>query len=96
MPLFRCLIRGENFPGELIGQSAAIGFHATRFVDAGSAAEAEQIAVAALRQEAALTVTVEPKVKNARVHFESIVEVPADTDRAPNSGFSFFPMETLH
>ena len=93
MPLFRCFIRGENFPGELLGQSSAIGFRATRFVDAGSAAEAEQIAVLALRQEAALTVTMEPKVKNARVYFESIVEVPADTQRVPNSGFSFYSME---
>jgi hypothetical protein len=67
MPLFRCLIRGENSPGELLGQSGAIGFYATRFVDALSAAEAEQVAVVALRQDAALTVTVEPKVKNAKV-----------------------------
>lgn len=95
MRLFRCYIRGENFPGELLGHEAAIGFYATRFVDAVSAAEAERIAVAALRQEAALTVTVEPRVKNAKVYFESIVEVSADTERKPNSGFSFFPMEPL-
>jgi hypothetical protein len=92
MPLYRCLIRGENFPGELLGHSEAIGFHATRFVDAASAAEAEQIAVIALRQEPALTVTVEPKVKNAKVYFETIEEVPSDTQRVPNTGFSFFSM----
>ena len=45
MPLFRCSIRGENFPGELIGLTTAVGFHATRFVDAESATEAEQIGV---------------------------------------------------
>lgn len=94
MPLFRCLIRGENFPGELLGDSKAIGFHATRFVDAESAAEAEKLAVAALRQEPALTLAVEPRVKNAKVYFDSIVEVPGDTERTPNSGFSFHPMET--
>ncbi len=93
MPVFCCHIRGENFPGELIGQSAAIGFNATRFVDAKSASEAESIAVAMLRQDAALTVTSEPRVKNARVFFESIVEVPADTERVPNQGFSFFSMD---
>jgi hypothetical protein len=93
MPLFRCLIRGENFPGELIGLTAAVGFHATRFVDAASATEAEQIAVAALRQDAALTVTSEPRVKNAKVHFESIEEVPVETERAPNTGFTFFTMD---
>lgn len=92
MPLFRCFIRGENFPGELIGLTAAVGFRATRFVDAASAPEAEQLAVAALRQDAELTVTSEPRVKNAKVYFESIVEVPADTQREPNSGFTFFTM----
>jgi hypothetical protein len=92
MALYRCLIRGDNFPGELIGQSSAIGFHATRFVDAPSTEEAERLAVAALRQDAALTVSVEPRTKNAKVYFESIEEVPADTERVPNSGFTFFPM----
>jgi hypothetical protein len=93
MPLYRCFIRGENFPGELIGQTTAIGFHATRFVDAQSAQEAERIAVAALREDAALTVTVEPRVKNAKVFFESIEEVASDTERVPNTGFAFFSMD---
>jgi hypothetical protein len=93
MPVFRCSIRGENFPGELIGQTTAIGFHATRFVDAKSAGEAERIAVAALREDAALTVTAEPRVKNAKVYFESIEEVPPETERVPNEGFSFFSMD---
>jgi hypothetical protein len=93
MPLFRCSIRGENFPGELIGQTTAIGFHATRFVEAKSAEEAERIAVAALREDAALTVTSEPRVKNAKVYFESIEEVPSGTERVPNEGFSFFSMD---
>jgi hypothetical protein len=93
MPLFRCLIRGENFPGELIGLTTAVGFHATRFVDAESAAEAEQLAVAGLREDAALTVTAEPRVKNAKVYFESIEEVLTGTDRLPNTGFTFFTMD---
>ena len=93
MPLYRCSIRGENFPGELIGQTTAIGFHATRVVDAKSAEEAERIAVVALREDAALTVTSEPRVKNAKVYFESIVEVPSDTERVPNEGFSFLSMD---
>jgi hypothetical protein len=93
MPLFRCSIRGENFPGELIGLTTAIGFHATRFVDAQSAEEAERIAVAALREDAALTVTSEPRVKNAKVYFESIEEVPSGSEKMPNEGFSFFSMD---
>jgi hypothetical protein len=94
MPVFLCLIRGENFPGELIGLTSAVGFHTTRLVEAQSAAEAEQIAVAALRQDAALTVTSEPRVKNATVYFEGIEEVPAATVRGPNTGFTFFSMDS--
>jgi hypothetical protein len=94
MPLFRCSIRGENFPGELIGLTVAVGFNATRYVDAESAEQAEGIAVTALRQDAALTVTSEPRVKNAKVYFESIEEVPADTERVPNTGFTFFSMKS--
>ena len=94
MPVFRCSIRGENFPGELIGLTSAVGFRATRFVDARSAADAEQLAVTALRQDAALTVSSEPRVKNAKVYFESIEEVPAETERVPNAGFTFFSMKS--
>jgi hypothetical protein len=94
MALFRCSIRGENFPGELVGQSVAVGFRATRFIEAPSAADAERLVVAALRQDAALTVAVEPRTKNAKVYFESIEEVPAETERVPNEGFTFFPMES--
>jgi hypothetical protein len=93
MPLFRCSIRGENFPGELVGLTVAVGFNTTRFVDAASAEEAEGIAVAGLRQDAALIVISEPRVKNAKVYFESIVEVPADTERVANTGFTFFRMD---
>jgi hypothetical protein len=93
MPLFRCFIRGENFPGEVLGESTAVGFYTTRFVDAESATEAEQIAVAALREDAALTVTSEPRIKNAKVYFEKIEEMPADTERVPNTGFSFSTMD---
>lgn len=47
-----------------------------------------------LRQDAALTVTAEPRIKYAKVYFESIEEVPTETDRVPNTGFTFFAMET--
>ena len=49
--------------------------------------------MAALREDAALTVTSEPRVKNAKVYFESIEEVPSETERVPNDGFSFFSMD---
>lgn len=54
MPLFRCFIRGGNFPGKMIGK----------------------------------------KDQDAKVCFEKIDEVPADTERKPNKGFTFFTMGT--
>lgn len=47
----------------------------------------------AVREDAALTVSVEPRTKNAKVYFEKIEEVPAEKARVPNEGFSFFSMD---
>lgn len=88
MPLFRCLIRGENFPGALIGSEEPIGFYTTRFVEAGSPEEAEMLAIGLLRDDANLDVPPE----HASVYFEEIEEVPERTEQLPDKGFSFFPM----
>jgi hypothetical protein len=83
IPLFRCLIRGENVPGEIIGVSAAVGFQATRFVEAHSTGEAEDIAVQALRNDAELTLICKaPNIMGAVMFFESIQKVPSDTNAA--------------
>ena len=44
MPVYRCFIRGENFPGALIGERWPIGFYTTRFVVAESAPDAQYLA----------------------------------------------------
>ena len=92
MPLFRCSIRGDNFPGKLIGQSKPIGFYTTRYVDATSATEAEQLVVELLRNDKDLNVAGKYRTQDARVFFESIVEVVPDAERKPNKGFTFFTM----
>ncbi|GAB2524003.1 hypothetical protein [Lysobacter humi (ex Lee et al. 2017)] len=95
MPVFRCFIRGENFPGSLLGQAEPIGFFATRFVEAASAAEAEMVALDLLRQDPTFdAVGPEDRMEDARVYFEEIDEEPADFERGPGKGFSFFPMGT--
>ena len=93
MATFRCLTRGENFPGERLGQTTAVGVHTTRFVDAESATEAEQLVLVALSEDPRLNIPVESRTKNAQVLFESIVAVPSNTERVPNDGFSFFSMD---
>lgn len=94
MPFFRCSIRGENFPGFLLGGSSPVGFYATRFVDADSAEDAEMLALDVLRGEEVFRFPPEQRTEDAKVFFEEIVEVAADTSRAPNGGFTFFVMGT--
>lgn len=94
MPLFRCLIRGDNFPGKLIGKKKPIGFYTTRFVEAESPKEAEFLAVEILKNDPDLEVAPKHRTEDARVFFEEIDEVPHDTRRVPNNGFTFFLMDT--
>ena len=94
MPLFRCSIRGENFPGALLGEASPVGFYATRFVDAPSSDEAELLALGLLRDEEVFNIPPETRSDNAKVFFDEIVEVATDSARMPNSGFSFFVMGT--
>lgn len=94
MPVFRCFVRGNNFPGKLIGRKQPVGFYTTRFVDAASPEEAEMLVVELLRNDPDLVVAPKYRTKDAKVYFENIDEVPAETERKPNKGFTFFPMGT--
>jgi len=92
--LYRCLLRGENFPGILIGeQGKTIGFYTTRFVDAASPEEAEQAALNVLRGDSTLAVPAEQRTPDATVFVERIDEMQADAERTPNAGFTFFVMD---
>ncbi|WP_296252267.1 hypothetical protein [uncultured Stenotrophomonas sp.] len=92
MPLYRCLICGENFPGALLGKRSPVGFYATRFVEAASRDDAEALALDQLRNEDELNIPAELRSEDARVFFEEITEINADSERLPNSGFTFFVM----
>jgi hypothetical protein len=88
-------MRGENFPGRLIGSRKPIGFYVTRFVEAQSVEDAESLALQALQRERSLRVppVVRKRFADARVYFEEIVEVEPRWKR-PKKGFSFFEMGT--
>lgn len=95
MAWFRCFIRGENFPGELIGQPGLVGFYLTRFVEAVNAEEAETRAMQGLRSEPKLAPPPGYKPSGiTRVWFEEIAELPADQVPARQPGFAWYPMET--
>ncbi|HSX59683.1 MAG TPA: hypothetical protein VLF18_05750 [Tahibacter sp.] len=94
MPIFRCLMRGENFPGALLGKSGPLGFYATRFVDAESPKAAELAALELLRTDPSLAVPPEARTTDAKVFFEAIEALEPAHERESGRGFTFFPMET--
>jgi hypothetical protein len=91
---FRCFIRGENFPGQLVGEARPVGFYVTRFVEAADEAAAESAALHSLRAEPKLAppsgYTPSGQV---RVFFEEIEELPATKVPATQPGFAWHPME---
>ncbi|WP_153191029.1 hypothetical protein [Stenotrophomonas sp. MYb238] len=94
MPLYRCSICGENFPGDMLGEASPIGFYTTRFVVADSPGQAEMLALDALRREDFFNIPAEKRSEDAKVFFEEIAEIAPDTERTPNTGFTFFVMGT--
>jgi hypothetical protein len=90
MAWFRCFVRGENFPGELIGEVAQIGFYTTRFIEASNANEAEQLVLEGLVAEESLKLPKDiTKPTDTKIYFESINEISFH-DIGSNSGFTFF------
>lgn len=100
MGWFRCLVRGERFPGALIGEPGAVGFYVTRFVfvESDDPDEAEAAVLRSLRDEPALRLPSDPSPpieadapSRARVFFEEVE--PVDTRDVPDvaPGFAFFP-----
>ena len=90
------MIRGENFPGQLMRKRGLYGFYTTRFVEAENAEQAELAGLEALRSDEDLQIRSE-KLKQqeppAKVFFEDIVEVAPNTKRVPNKGATWFEMD---
>ena len=89
VPWYRCLIRGENFPGAILKQKAPIGFYTTRDVEADSAQEAEAKAMTDLKADKTLHVPEAQRRPDAQVFFEEITELERPPVKKP-AGFSFF------
>jgi hypothetical protein len=93
--LFRCLVHGENFPGEMLSLEHRVGFYTTRYVAAEDAQAAEMLVLAVLKADSSLQLPEGvAKPVDARVYFEKIEEVPNDTPPVPNAGFTFYAMGT--
>ena len=94
MTVYRCLVRGDDFPGVILGQDAPVGFYTTLFVEADSAEQAEAIALGQLRNDPRLQLPEGTRSPGTRVFFEEIDALPGMATPEPASGFSFFPMGT--
>jgi hypothetical protein len=87
---FQCFIRGENFPGELLGETGLYGFFTTRWVEAENEAEAELISLDMLKNEATFQLPESlPKPTLAKVYFESI-EAIDQLPESPGCGATWF------
>ncbi|MDB5309896.1 MAG: hypothetical protein JWO38_4098 [Gemmataceae bacterium] len=94
MAWFRCFIRGENFPGQMIGESGPVGFYVTRFVEATDSGEVETAALRVLRAEPQLAPPqgYTPSGR-ARVFFEAVEELAAGPVPRVQPGFAWHTME---
>ena len=93
MKWYRCLIRGENFPGEMLGQHQVVGFYTVQFVQDDSPQNAETKALAALKKHTSLQLPEGVNApKSCRVYFEEIEEVSAEDVDIVQAGLSFHPM----
>jgi hypothetical protein len=94
MAWFQCFIRGENFPGQFIGETGLVGFYVTRFVEAADPAAAEVGALRGLRAEPKLAPPsgYTPSGQE-RVFFEEIKAVAVERVPTVQPGFAWYSME---
>jgi hypothetical protein len=100
MLYFRCLVRGENFPGELISKKGMVGFYTIRYVAIENPEDVETVVVDMLRSDPRLIPTGDVYVgySLARVYVEELTEIDVDEFRSNMNitpGFSWFSMNEV-
>jgi hypothetical protein len=91
MPWYQCSIRGENFPGAILGKKERIGFYTTRGVEAESAQEAEMKALADLKADKKLRLPKTQQSSKAKVFFEEIAELNRRPVKKPVGSMGLSP-----
>ena len=96
MKLFRCSIHGTNFPLELKGEAALLGFYTTRFVYSETPERAELQALELLRSDPKLDVEQSRRTKDTMIYFESIEEIDSISEgvSVPGTGYTFYRIGT--
>ncbi|GLQ21813.1 hypothetical protein ACFFUB_05450 [Algimonas porphyrae] len=93
MPIYRCLIEGENFLLDFGDGPERMGFVTTRWIRAASPDDAERQCLAKLKAQGELgTKHPDDTTGLAKVYFREIVELPKRRFARFGKGFGFFPM----
>jgi hypothetical protein len=92
MSKYRVLINGENFLLNSEGRPQKLGFYVTRFVDARDAEDAENAAVALIREDVALQgLVLNNRDDPPMLYAEEVEELEAyDSKENVDTGFSWF------
>jgi hypothetical protein len=95
MRKYKVLVRGENFLINVDGKDQRLGFYTTAFVEARNEEEAEDKAIALLRDDEDLRRGMLNKKSDSPMMFaEEIAELDSfEGVHLPRTGFSYFPEE---
>jgi hypothetical protein len=88
---FRLLLQGENFPLEVDGEKASMGWFKTVWVEAADEDEAKAKSLELIRSEPLFASV--PQGCGARVSWEEIEEVEVAELPVTPAGFTLFRME---
>ncbi len=93
MRWYYCFIRGENFPGECLGYNEPLGFYTHRYVFAEGVADAEQLALEALRADDSFDLPPNAQKPNdAKIYFEEITALKKKPKKVTSKGGTWFKM----
>lgn len=92
MAWFKCFVRGEDFPGELVGEKSLVGFYTTCYAEANSTSEAEVIALEQMRDDQRLVLS-SPPTAEPKIYFEEFEEIDRSEVPSEKDGFVWYLME---
>lgn len=95
MKIFKCFIRGEGFPGLVVGVSGSVGFYTTHYVRASDESEIESIVWQNMLNDERLSPILAPcDLSEIKVTLEEIEGVPEDDFNRELQGFVWYEMNT--
>src|SRR5688572_14762202 len=96
MNKYKVFINGRNFWMEANGQSKLMGFYTTRFVEADTPENAENLAVDLVRTDAELRKAITNEKSNPPMIYAKDIELLQTSEgvRLPGAGYTFYEEES--